>query len=211
MSTSEQLDERLGIAFVVSGPSGTGKSSILQQVLDNDDNLRFSTSCTTREPRAGEVDGRDYYFVTHAQFQERIKQNEFIEYALVHDHYYGTLRSEVEQYVTSGRDVILDIDVQGAEKIRAAADGVWAKCTQYLFIGPPSYGELDRRLRDRGTESEDVIDRRLLNARVELQNWREYDYLVVNSNLDEAVQQTHAVITAERMRISRLLADDPWQ
>ena len=117
----DNIPGRLGIAFVVSGPSGTGKSSIRERVLENDDNLRFSISCTTREPRGGEVDARDYSFISHAAFEERIKENAFIEYALVHDHYYGTLRSEVEQYVTEGQDVVLDIDVQGAAKIRAAA------------------------------------------------------------------------------------------
>jgi guanylate kinase len=208
----DKIPGRLGIAFVVSGPSGTGKSSILERVLENDDNLRFSISCTTREPRGGEVDACDYNFISHTAFEERIKENAFIEYAVVHDHYYGTLRSEVEQYVTKGQDVVLDIDVQGAAKIRAAAakNDLWQKVTQYLFIGPPSFQELERRLRSRGTDADDVIERRLLNARVELQNWRQYDYLVVNSNLDEAVAQTRAVIAAERMRISRCTDTDPW-
>ncbi len=202
----------MGITFVVSGPSGTGKSTICSRVLDTVDNLRFSISCTTRPLRDGEVEGRDYYFLSTELFEQRIGNGEFIEHAEVHGNYYGTLRSEVEQHLDAGRDVLLDIDVQGAGQIQnAATDTGWKTRTQFVFVGPPSVEVLEQRLRGRGTESQPTIRKRLAAARTEMAQWRHYDYLVINETIDDAVAGFVAIIRSERMGISRITGPAPWE
>ena len=190
-----------GILFVLSAPSGGGKSTILKQVMSDLPGLVFSVSHTTRAPRPGEQDGRDYHFVSREDFKAiRDKQpSGFLEWAEVHGNMYGTSRDEVEKHLQAGMDVVLDIDVQGAMQVRKTSDPVM------VFIVPPSLSELERRLRGRGTESEENIALRLENARDELGYKDIYDYLVVNDILPEAIESLRAVIIAERLRRLRFL------
>jgi len=188
-----------GILFVLSAPSGGGKSTILKQVMTSLPGLVFSVSHTTRLPRPGEVDGREYHFVTRDTFLE-IRQGEpsgFLEWAEVHGNLYGTSREEVERHLREGRDVILDIDVQGAMQVVEAAEPVT------IFITPPSLAELENRLRSRGTESEKDLAVRLENAKKELDCRERYQYLVVNDLLEEAVESLRSIIIAERCRRRR--------
>jgi guanylate kinase len=201
--------ERLGIAFIISGPSGVGKSTLRDALLAEAD-VRFSISCTTRAPRKGETEGVDYYFVDAAEFATRVAAGDFIEHAEVHGNCYGTLRSEVADHVMVGRDVFLDIDVQGVAQVQAAARAQpWGVCVQYIFIGPPSFDVLAKRLAGRATDSQAVIDRRLDAARRELERWRDYDYLVINDDVHSAVADLRAIFRAEQGRSARI-AKAPW-
>ncbi|MEA2114196.1 MAG: guanylate kinase [Thermodesulfobacteriota bacterium] len=185
--------------LVISAPSGCGKTTILKKVMTDLPGLAFSVSHTTREPRPGEEDGRDYHFVSREQFKEIRDQQPsgFLEWAEVHGNYYGTSRQDVEDRLAEGQDVILDIDVQGAKQIRRHGALVT------IFIAPPSLSELKRRLRGRGTENEESLAVRLANAKKEMQAADAYTYLIVNDKLDEAVQALEAVIIAERCRRRR--------
>lgn len=204
--------ERLGTLLIVSGPSGTGKTTLCRQLLNAEPELHFSVSCTTRTPRAGEKDGMDYHFLSSEQFDRYVEQNAFLEHARVHDQYYGTLRSEVESRVFDGTDVLLDIDVQGARQVREAIrDTLLAETATFVFIGPPTIAEMARRLRGRGTDPEPVVERRLKNAEEELRAWREYDYLVVNDVLEQAFHGFRAVLDASRLRTARRQAGPPWE
>jgi guanylate kinase len=197
--------QRSGIVFVVSGPSGTGKSSICKRVFGEDDNLHFSVSCTTRPPRTSECEGKDYYFMTKDLFGEHIANDDFIEYAEVHGNYYGTLHSEVDRFVEAGEDVLLEIDIQGVSKLQHfVGNKVGNNNFHYIFIAPPSFQELEHRLRSRATESEEIISRRLDTARIELEKWESYDYLVTNTDLENAVKDVQAIIQAERLKCIRI-------
>jgi guanylate kinase len=199
------MKSRFGIALVVSGPSGSGKSSICKKLLAQREGIGFSVSCTTRAPRPGEVDGKDYYFLSKEEFQRRLANDEFLEHAEVHGNFYGTLKSEVVKGVQEGRDVLLDIDVQGALQFRKleASNELLKRCAEYVFVAPPSHGELERRLRGRGTEMEEVVQRRLSNAKGELALWREYDYIIVNDNLDVAVVEMAKLLDSLRLSTAR--------
>jgi len=187
---------RRGIIFIVASPSGAGKTSICKQLLQDDEKLRFSVSFTSREPRAGEIDGVDYHFISAEEFRERIERDEFLEWAEVHAHLYGTGRAVTEEMLSSGIDVLMDIDVQGAEAVkREVPDAV------RIFILPPSREVWLHRLRSRGSESEEELERRIAVAEVELQNWREYDYAVVNNELERAILDVKAIIAAERLAL----------
>ena len=179
-----------GALLIVSGASGTGKSTLCSKLLDLRKNLRFSVSCTTRGIRAGEIHGTHYYFLTVEDFKKKIANDEFIEYAEVHGNFYGTLKNEVADRLNCGIDVLLDIDVQGAMQIKekAKADEFLKRSIELVFVGPPSFAELERRLRNRKTDSEEVIAKRLENAKKELSFWNEYDYLVINDKLEKAVE-----------------------
>ncbi len=185
--------------LVVSAPSGCGKTTMLEKVMTDLPGLVFSVSHTTREPRPGEEDGRDYHFVSHEQFKEIRDQQPsgFLEWAEVHGNCYGTSRQDVEARLAEGMDVVLDIDIQGAEQICQNASPVT------IFIAPPSLSELERRLRGRGTESEESLAVRLANAEKEMQAADAYTYLIVNDQLDDAIQALRAVIIAERCRRRR--------
>lgn len=185
--------------LVLSAPSGCGKTTMLEKVMTDLPGLVFSVSHTTREPRPGEEDGRDYHFVSHEQFKEIRDQQPsgFLEWAEVHGNCYGTSRQDVEARLAEGMDVVLDIDIQGAEQIRQNAAPVT------IFIAPPSLSELERRLRGRGTESEESLAVRLANAEKEMQAADAYTYLIGNDELDEAVRALEAVIIAERCRRRR--------
>ena len=188
-----------GILFVLSAPSGCGKTTLLKRVMADLPGLVFSISHTTRAPRRGEQNGRDYFFVNRKEFSAiRDRQpSGFLEWAEVHGNLYGTSRAEVERLQAAGLDVILDIDVQGAAQVRAAADPVT------IFIAPPSIEELGRRLRGRGTEDEETIALRLAGAHREMQAAGVYDYLIVNDDLDEALESLRCVLIGERLRRRR--------
>ncbi len=187
------------ILLVVSAPSGCGKTTILQKVMTDLPGLVFSVSHTTREPRPGEEDGRDYHFVSRKQFKEIRDQQPsgFLEWAGVYTNFYGTSRQDVEDLLAEGKDVVLDIDIQGADQIRQNAAPIT------IFIAPPSLAELEQRLRCRGTESEESLAVRLANAGKEMQAADAYTYLIVNDQLNEAVRALEAVIIAERCRRRR--------
>ena len=187
---------RLGIALIVSGPSGAGKSTVCNRLRRRHPELEFSVSCTTREPRNGEIDGKDYHFIDKKEFQRRVENNEFLEHADVHGNFYGTLKSEIIARVEAGKDVLLDIDVQGAVQVRKSSKkkSLIGKCSEYVFLGPPSFEELERRLRSRGTEKEESIRKRLDNAKSELEHWKNYDYLIINKDVEQAVKDMENLI-----------------
>lgn len=194
-----------GKLFIVSAPSGTGKTTILKKVMAEIEGLAFSISHTTRVERESEQDGRDYFFVDKDNFKKMIAADGFLEWALVHDNYYGTALSPLKQQFSQGYDIILDIDVQGAEIVRKA-DLLPAV---HIFIAPPSLTELEQRLRGRGTETESSVIQRLKNARKEMQQHNKYEYLVVNDQVESAVRMLSAIIYAERSRGRRTLQGSP--
>lgn len=181
--------------FVVSGPSGCGKSTIIHHLVRDLRRARFSVSHTTRPKRPSEEEGRDYYFVTRPEFQRMIARRQFLEWAVVHGQYYGTSKKEASE---KGKtvDLILDIDVQGARQIRSSGQRAI-----FIFILPPVYNELRRRLQERGEDSAEVIERRLKNARKEILEYVHFDHLVVNDTLDRAVLELESIILCARSRI----------
>ncbi len=190
----------IGKLFILSAPSGAGKTTLLKRVMADMQGLAFSVSHTTRQPRSGEVDGVDYHFVNRDQFEDMRDQGVFLEWAEVHGNLYGTSRPAVLVQLETGLDVVLDIDVQGAAILRRSATIPAAS----LFISPPSLQELERRLRGRGTDSEETILLRLKNARLEMQAAVEYEYLIVNDRLEQAIDTLRAIVIAERSRGHRL-------
>jgi guanylate kinase len=180
---------RRGSLLVLSAPSGAGKTTLVKALMTRDPSLRFSVSYTTRRPRPGETDGKDYCFVDRARFQEMIERGEFLEHAEVFGNCYGTSLAQVESLRTEGHDVLLEIDWQGARQIRANAPDC-----RTVFIMPPSVAELERRLRTRATDSEDVIRRRLGQALDDMSHWAEFGFVVVNEHLDEAVDGLVAIL-----------------
>jgi guanylate kinase len=194
-----------GKLFILSAPSGAGKTTLLKRVMADLPGLAFSVSHTTRLPRAGEEDGADYHFVSRDRFEAMREQGLFLEWAEVHGNLYGTSRPAVLAQLAEGLDVVLDIDVQGAAILRKSAVIPAAS----LFITPPSLTELERRLRGRGTDSEETILLRLKNARVEMQAAPDYEYLIVNADLEQAVETLRAIVIAERSRGHRLATGQP--
>jgi guanylate kinase len=190
------ITSRLGIALIVSGPSGAGKSTVCKRLRQRRPGLEFSVSCTTREPRKGEIDGKDYHFIDRAEFQRRVENGEFLEHADVHGNFYGTLKSEIIGRVEAGKDVLLDIDVQGVLQVRESSknNSLLGKCSECVFLAAPSFEELERRLRSRGTEKEESIRKRLDNAKSELAHWRDYDYLIINKDVEQAVKDMENLI-----------------
>lgn len=187
-----------GVLIVVSGPSGVGKTTLCRRVMDEVRSLRFSVSCTTRPPRAGETHGVDYYFVSPEEFQRRLEAREFLEHARVYDRHYGTLRCEVDERLCRGESVLLDIDVQGAGQVRSSGmDAV------YLFVLPPSVEHLERRLRERATDDDATVRRRMDKALSEMRHAWRYDYVVVNDDLRRADAEFNAVVRAEVLKRAR--------
>lgn len=200
--------QRTGLLCVVSGPSGCGKTTLCRAQAQHPGYV-YSISCTTRPPRAGEVNGKDYHFLYEEEFLDRVKRKQFLEYAEVHGQYYGTLKSTVLGHLQEGSDVLMDLDVQGAEKIRRTRDQVIHNALVDVFIMPPSLKELHRRLSGRATEDEAALNLRLDNAREEIRHWREYQYVITSGTLSEDRAAFQAIVEAERRRTSRLhLASD---
>lgn len=189
--------KRYGNLFIVSGPSGAGKGTLVARLLQSVSDAWLSVSATTRKPRNGEIDGIHYFFLDESAFKHLISDDGFLEWALVHGNYYGTLRSAVEHHIKSGDQVILEIDVQGALQVREKMPDA-----HLIFIEPPSIGELERRLRGRGTETEDVIVKRMQTAHLELSQKMEYDIQLVNDDLDQAASELIAIVNsfAERKK-----------
>lgn len=189
---------RKGSLFVFSGPSGVGKGTVLENLLDNYKEVVYSISATTRPRREGEMDGEDYFFLSDEIFFEMVKENKFIEWAKVHDNYYGTPRDFVDKTLEDGKDIILEIDIQGAKMVRNNyPDAV------YIFLSPPSMEELENRLNKRGTENEKNKAIRLRNAQIELREKEKYNYQIINDNLNEAVDKLRSILIAEKCRIRK--------
>jgi guanylate kinase len=196
---STSLAKRQGIIFILSAPSGAGKTTLYNGLKEIYPEIKLSISCTTRTRRSGEVNGRDYRFLSEHEFHSLRSQGEFAEWAKVHDYFYGTPRKPLERNMRSGRDILLDIDVQGARKIKKAYPQAVS-----IFLLPPSLGELKRRLAARGTDGNEMIRRRLANARGEIGEIMHYDYYVVNREVTEAVRVLSSIVEAERARTSRV-------
>jgi len=183
---------RRGRLFVIAAPSGAGKTSLVRALMEREHGLRFSISYTTRPMRPNEQHGRDYFFVAKDEFERMVAGGEFLEHARVFDNYYGTARGQVEAALAAGQDLILEIDWQGAAQVRAALPESIS-----IFILPPSRAELERRLRGRGTDSEEVIQRRLRDAASDMAHWREYDHVVVNDDFAKALADLQAIVAGE--------------
>ena len=190
---------RRGLMLVLSSPSGAGKTTISRALLKSEPALRMSISITTRAPRPGEQDGKDYYFTTETEYHRMIKAGELLENARVFDNFYGTPRSHVEKELAAGHDVMFDIDWQGTQQLKASARDDLVS----IFVLPPSLVELERRLQGRGQDSLEVIRNRMSRASDEMSHWAEYDYVIVNHDIDASIAQAKAVLTAERLRRAR--------
>ncbi|MEN8681676.1 MAG: guanylate kinase [Akkermansiaceae bacterium] len=198
------MTSRTGILLLVSGPSGSGKTTLCRRLADEQE-AHYSISCTTRPPREGEVDGKDYHFLSKDDFKSRIDGGEFLEHAEVHQNYYGTLKSEVLNHLAAGTDVVMDIDVQGADQVRSCPDTQIKMALIDLFVMPPSEEELLARLTGRGTDAEEIIALRMENALEEMRHWPEYSYRLISATREEDYLNFKSLILAERLRVSRLL------
>lgn len=188
-----------GFLLVISGPSGCGKGTICKKILERNEKLVFSVSATTRAPRRGEIDGVNYFFIDEEKFSKMVENDEFLEYANVHGNLYGTPKNFVLEQIERGEIVILEIDVQGALQVKESyPEGV------FIFLLPPSMSELKNRIKKRGTETDKDIDIRLKNAFEELKFIDEYDYIVINDEVMEAVEKTETIIGAEKLKVKRL-------
>ncbi len=190
---------RRGVMLVLSSPSGAGKTTIAREILARDDDVTMSISATTRPPRSGEVDGKDYFFMDVAHFQSLVANGKFLEHANVFDNFYGTPREPVEVALSNGHDVMFDVDWQGAQQLGDAARDDLVS----IFILPPSHAELERRLRRRAEDPTEVISRRMAKAAAEMSHYREYDYIIVNHTVEESVSAVQTILTAERLRRER--------
>ncbi len=200
------MSHRTGILLVVSGPSGSGKTTLCRR-LANAGEAHYSISCTTRAPRPGEIDGRDYHFLTKDIFRDRLAAGDFLEHAEVHGNFYGSLKSQVLTRLAAGSDVVMDIDVQGADQVRACPDAEIRAAFVDLFVMPPSEEELRDRLSGRGTDSGETIALRMTNALDEMRHWPRYAYRLVSSSREADYAAFFAIVTAERLRVSRLAGD----
>lgn len=198
---------RNGLLVILSSPSGAGKSTLARRLMDWDSELRFSVSATTRQPRPGEVEGQHYYFRSPAQFQDMVRAGEMLEHAEVFGNFYGTPRAPVEEAMLAGRDTLFDVDWQGGQQIRASSLG---KHVVSIFVLPPSLVELERRLVSRGQDSADVIAARMQKSRAEISHWAEYDYVIVNDDLDRSTDDLITILRAERQRRDRQVGLGPF-
>ena len=192
---------RRGLMFILSSPSGAGKTTISRRLLAHDRDIRLSVSVTTRPMRPGEAEGRDYHFVSQAEFDRMADAGEFLEWAHVFGNSYGTPKAQIKQGLKDGHDFLFDIDWQGTQQLKASARGDLVS----VFILPPSIKELELRLRGRAQDSEDVMRRRMARAADEMSHWPEYDYVVVNQAVEESIAQVKSILTAERLRRDRQL------
>ncbi len=192
--------DRRGLLLVLSSPSGAGKTTLARGLIESDDSISLSVSVTTRPPRSGEVDGRDYNFVDEATFKKMRDEGELLEWARVFDYAYGTLRAPIEATIADGRDVLFDIDWQGAQQLSEKMKHDVVR----VFVLPPSHDVLEERLRARAQDSEDVVKRRMADASAEISHWPEYDYVIVNANLENSLKGLQAILSAERLKRERL-------
>ena len=199
MSNSPDAARR-GLLIILSSPSGAGKSTLAARLRAWDSTLNFSVSATTRAPRPGEEHGREYYFHSREEFQDMVAKGDMLEHAEVFGNYYGSPKGPVEEAINAGRDVLFDIDWQGGQQVRASALG---KHVLSIFILPPSIPELERRLYSRAQDSKEVIDGRMSKSRDEISHWPEYDYVLVNEDLDETEARLKTIVAAERLRLSQ--------
>lgn len=197
------MSARTGMLLVVSGPSGSGKTTLCRRLADSGE-VHYSISCTTRAPRPGEVNGRDYHFLTRSEFENKLAAGEFLEHAQVHGNLYGSLKSEVLGHIASGMDVVMDIDVQGADQVRDCADPEIRRAFVDLFVMLPSEEELLARLSGRGTDSAEVISLRMKNALEEMKHWKKYTYLLLSGSRDDDFGRFLSLLAAERMRVGRM-------
>ena len=197
------MSARLGMLLVVSGPSGSGKTTLCRRLADSGE-VRHSISCTTRPPRPGEVDGRDYHFLTRGEFVRRLEAGDFLEHAVVYGNLYGSLKAEVLCHLGTGVDVVMDIDVQGADQVRNCADPAIRRAAVDLFVMPPSEAELHARLSGRGTDSAETIALRMSNALDEMRQWGTYTYVLLSATREEDYAKVLALVIAERLRVSRI-------
>lgn len=191
---------RRGLLLILSSPSGAGKSTLARRLMEWDSTLRFSISATTRSPRPGEEDGREYYFKTRTAFEDMVAAGEMLEHAEVFGNFYGSPKGPVEAAMKDGRDTLFDIDWQGGQQIRNSALG---RDVVSIFVLPPSIAELDRRLRARGQDSDEVIAGRMAKSQSEISHWAEYDYVIVNTDIDEAFERLITILQAERLKRDR--------
>ena len=191
--------KKKGLLIVISGPSGCGKDTVVKSLMEKNKNIWLSISCTSREIRGNEKDGVDYYFLSNEEFEEKIKNNEMLEYAKYADNYYGTPKEYISKHLDNGEDVILVIEIQGALKIKELLPD-----TTFIFILPPSMDELKNRLTNRGTETKEKIDKRFKRAYTEINEVSKYNYVVVNDEVNIASDKINAIITAERSRVDRI-------
>ncbi|MCE5270747.1 guanylate kinase [bacterium] len=203
LDTGRARPEEIRLVIVITAPSGAGKTTVIRRLLESDSRLHYSVSATTRPRRDREVEGKDYFFLAEGEFRQRLEAGEFAEWAVVHDHLYGTLKSQIEQNLSAGRHVVMDVDVQGAEQLRHTC-----RAGVFIYLAPPSMEELERRLRSRGTEDPATLERRLANAREEIRRLPYFDYLVLNDDLERSVAAVRAIIEAEEHRVKRLA--DPY-
>lgn len=196
-----EIIQRRGLMLAVSSPSGAGKTTLARALLKTEPGLRMSVSATTRPKRPGETEGQDYFFVDREEFGIRINQGYFLEHAKVFDHHYGTPRGPVEAALAAGQDMLFDIDWQGTQQIQENARDDLVR----LFILPPSTMELEKRLRARAQDSDDVVARRMSEASAEMSHWQEYDYVIVNVDIETTILQARAVLAAERLKRTRQL------
>jgi guanylate kinase len=198
---STEAMQRRGLMLVLSSPSGAGKTTLSRALLQSDSAIAMSVSATTRKPRQNEIEGRDYFFVDDAEFERRAVANDFLEHATVFGHRYGTPRKPVMQALEAGRDVLFDIDWQGTQQLRQQArDDVVS-----IFVLPPSHAELERRLRERAQDAEEVVQRRMAKAADEISHWAEYDYILLNDDIGKAQTQLETILAAERLKRARLV------
>jgi guanylate kinase len=195
-----QLPPRRGLLLILSSPSGAGKSTLARRLMEWDPSLRFSVSATTRAPRPGEVDGREYYFKSRTDFEAMVAAGEMLEHAEVFGNFYGSPKGPVEVAMTEGRDTLFDIDWQGGQQIRNSSLG---RDVVSVFVLPPSIAELERRLRGRAQDSDEVIAGRMAKSQSEISHWAEYDYVIVNNDIDMAFKDLLTIVQAERMRRDR--------
>ena len=193
--------KRRGLMLVLSSPSGAGKTTLSRLLLESDPGITLSVSATTRAMRKTEIEGRDYFFITPAEFESWVRQDAFLEHAVVFDNRYGTPKGPVEDALVSGRDVLFDIDWQGTQQMKERARDDLVS----IFILPPSHGELERRLKERAQDSDEVVAARMAKAASEISHWPEYDYVVINYDVERALMQIRSILEAERVRRTRLV------
>ena len=191
------MSDRRGLLIILSSPSGAGKSTLSRKLIEWDDTITFSVSATTRTPREGEVDGQDYHFLSDKEFQRDVANGDMLEHAHVFGHHYGSPRAPVQTAIEAGRDVLFDIDWQGAQQIQHSSLG---KHTLSIFILPPSIKELHRRLTTRGQDAPDVIARRMRKSWDEISHWADYEHVLINDNLDETEERLKSIISAARLK-----------